>query len=218
MEKMLYVARILAAVIREAEVDFMADIPIFMPVPYDMIKGTRLRMSGKRYIELKVLWHNSDIEEAVWGIQEDEKDLSEYDKENNSNKLAGVLLCNTTLDEFIYELGMLKSSTNANKKVQLAKELIEKIHRIAVAFNMTAVYKYEPGGFYFYEDKKPLDDGTFICETMAEVTVRYLLMQGADFTQAMEESGMSKEEFKAFRERLKQHEINQTVEMPRGIE
>ena len=210
MEKMLYFAKILAVEIRKANEIFLEGIPVYHSVFREMLRGTKLRIEGNRYIELETLWEHSDVEEdeGIWYISEDENELSDYVVEKDEiENLAGVLICNEFLYEVLYDFVMLGHEFKTKEMKESAQTLMKNLYKIAEAFRLNV--SFCNGYIYFCYEKKPLEDGTFICKTMAEVSAVGKLREGASILDTRDSSGMSKEEFKQFMERLKQHEWNQ---------
>jgi len=211
MEKLLYFAKILAVEIRKANEPFLRGVSDFHYAFREMLRGTKLRIDGMKYIELDSLWEDSDIEEedGYWYINEDECELSDYaDDEDDAKNLLGVLICNEFLYEVLHDFVMLGVNLKNEEMKEAAQTLMKNLYKIAAAFQLTV--SFCNGRIYFRNDKKPLDDGCFICKTMSEVESVCKLKSGASILAAREASGMSKQEFDNFMERLRQHEWKQT--------
>lgn len=208
MEKMLYFAKILAIEIRKANEPFLKGVSDFHYSFREMIRGTKLRIDGTKYIELDSLWEDSDVEEedGYWYISEDEHELSDY--ADDTKNLRGVLICNEFLYEVLYDFVMLGVDLKNKEMKESAQKLMKNLYKIAEAFQLNVFFCN--GRIYFCSDKKLLDDGSFICKTMSEVEVMCKLKNGVSILEAKESSGMSKEEFNNFMERLQQHEWKQT--------
>lgn len=215
MEKMLYFAKILANKIRYAHEDFcevgykLLNTSEF----YDMFSGTVLRMQGNKYVFLEDLIGFVEREEMLASVhvderyEEDENVLADYDGEDFEN-LVAILFPNEFLYELLYDFGMLGDSFHDEKKDKSVKNLLKTIYKVAGVFDYDL--HFQDGRIYITFDKKPLDDGTFICKDLMEVEVVYQLRKGAGLIEAKEASKMSEEEFDNFMERLRQHEWKQT--------
>lgn len=211
MEKMLYFAKILAVEIRKANEPFLKGVSDFHYTFREMLRGTKLRIHGKKYIELDSLWEESDVEEedGYWYISEDERELSDYAAdEDDAENLVGVLICSEFLYEILYDFVMLGVEFKNEEMEESARTLMNNLHKIATAFQINV--SFGNGRIYFRNERKPLDDGSFICKTMSEVEVICKLKSGASILEAKESSGMSKEEFNDFMKRLQHHERKQT--------
>ena len=196
MEKMLYFAKILAIEIRKANEPFLKGVSDFHYAFREMLRGTKLRIEGKKYIELDSLWEDSDVEEedGYWYISEDEHELSDYT--DDTKNLRGVLICNEFLYEVLYDFIMLGVDLKNEEMKESAQKLMKNLYKIAEAFQLNVFFCN--GRIYFRSDKEPLDDGSFICKTMSEVEAIWKLKNGASILDVKESSGMSKEEFNNF--------------------
>lgn len=211
MEKMVYFARILAVEIRKVNEVFLENVPWHFSHFYDMFRLTKLRLEGNQFINLEDLWEDSELEDMEWKwyLNEDEGNLSNYaDDDEDEKNLAGVLICDNFLYEVLYEYVILGQKFKEDKKNEAAKELLETIYKIAAAFQLEL--QFRGGRIYLWEKKQHLDDGSFICKTMAEVEAVCKFRKGASLMDAREFSGMSEDEWNAFSERLKRHEWKQT--------
>ncbi len=222
MEKMLFFAKILSEELRKAYevfyyagyklLSFSSEYPTY--TEYIMHGGTKLRMKDKQYVVLESLDEDMDLQELLFEIytgEECEANLEEYlaDYEDKEiEKVVGILFPNDFLYEVLYDYGMLGDEFGDEEKDGAVKELLRKVYKIAGAFNLDL--HFLDGRIVITGEKKPLDDGSFICETMAEVEAVCKLQKGASLMDAREASGMSEDEFRTFRERLKQHEWKQT--------
>ena len=215
MEKMLYFAKVLANKIRYSHEDF-CDVGYKLlntSESYDMFSGTVLRMQGNKYVFLEDLIGFVEKDEMLASVhvderyEEDENVLADYDGEDFEN-LVAIFFPNEFLYELLYDFGMLGDSFHDEKKDKSVKNLLKTIYKVACVFDYDL--HFQDGRIYITFDKKPLDDGTFICKDLMEVEVVYQLRKGAGLIEAREASKMSEEEFDKFMERLRQHEWKQT--------
>ena len=196
MEKMLYFARILAIEIRKANEPFLKGVSDFHYAFREMLRGTKLRIAGMKYIDLEYLWEDSDIEEdeGIWYISEDERELSDYaDDKEDAKSLVGVLICSEFLYEVLYDFVMLGVEFKNEEMKEAAQTLMKNLYKIADAFQLNV--SFCNGHIYFRYYKRPLYDGSFICKTMSEVEAVCKLKKGEGILAAIEASGMSEEEF-----------------------
>lgn len=215
MEKMLYFAKILANKIRYAHDDFcdMGYKLLNTSGIYDMLSGTVLRMKGNKYVFLEDLYGFVEIDEIFEMVhaderyEDDENVLEDYN-DNELENLVGILFPNNFLYEVLYDFGMLGDSFHDEKKDKSVKNLLKTIYKVAGVYDYDL--HFQDGRIYITFDKRPLDDGSFICKDLMEVEVVYQLRKGAGLIEAREASKMSEEEFDNFMERLRQHEWKQT--------
>lgn len=211
MKKMVYLARILAVEIRKSNEVFLENVPFHLSHFYNMFSQTKLYLDGNKFINLQDLWEDSELDDMGWKLflnESDDELLNFCDDKKETEKLAGILVCDNFLYELLYEYAILGRRFETDKKNVTAKELFESINKIAVAFQLEL--QFMSGHIYFKEKIEPLDDGTFICDSISEVEVLCMLKNGASLMDARELSGMQKVDFELFIERLKQHEWNQT--------
>lgn len=206
MEKMLYFAKLLSEALRK-EYEVFYDIGyklLSFSEDYSKYGGTKLLLKGNQYIILEELYEDMETDELMWEVHEDEGRLTDYATDYDE----GLIFPNDFLYEVLYDFGMLGDEFGDKEKDSAVKRLLRTIYKIAGAFNLELAF--QDGRIYIREDKKPLDDGSFICRTMSEIEVLCELREGAGLMEAREVSGMSEGEFKSFMERLKQHEWKQT--------
>lgn len=206
MEKMLFFARILAVEIRKYNEPFFKGVSDFHYAFREMLRGTKLRITGNKYIEMDSLGEDSDIEEeGIWYISEDDRELADYaDDEEDAKSLAGVLICSEFLYEVLYDFVMLGVDFKNEEMKEAAQALMKNLYKIADAFRLNV--SFCNGRIYFRYNKQPMDDGSYVCKTMSEVEAVCKLKKGEGILAAMEASGMSDEEFESLMERLREHE------------
>ena len=216
MEKMLFFAKLLAQTVKEAfEFFYDAGYPLLsFSEDYSHHGGTKLYLKEGNYVLLEELDEGMDVIDLHYEVHEAEAGINsfidyakEYDKESPAT-LHGILFPNEFLYELLYDFGMLGESFHDEKKDKAVKELLATIHKIAGVFDYEL--HFLDGRIYITFEKKPLDDGSFICENMAEVEVVYRLANAEGHLVAKKESGMSDAEFKLFLSRLELHEWMQT--------
>ncbi len=213
MDKMLYFGKILANKIRYAYDNFTDVGYKILNLPEEgMDNKTKLRMKNNKYVYLEDLYGFVDHEELMNLVYVDEKygdeDSLEDFNDDELENLVGILFVNDYLYEVLYDFGMLGDTFHDENKDKVVEDLLKTIFKVAGVFDYDL--HFLNGRIYITFEKKPLDDGSFICRDMTEVEVLHQLRSGAGLIEAREVSGMSKEEFEAFWKRLEIHEWKQT--------